>query len=131
METSYTWTDHLERSVKPRVEKSGLLRLSLLAIAVLAVVLHRAPVQAADAEQIKRGGGLAQSWCSSCHVTGARSQRSAADVAPPLADIANNKAISDARIRGVLNRPHGRMPTDALTARQIEDIVAYILSLRR
>lgn len=101
-----------------------------IAATTLAVANQR-PARAADAEQVKRGGALAQTWCSACHVTGARAQHSAADVAPPLADIANNKAISDARIRGVLNRPHGRMPTDALTARQIEDVVTYILSLRR
>jgi mono/diheme cytochrome c family protein len=106
--------------------------MALFAIAIMSLTaLPHAPARAADAEQVKRGGELAKTWCGACHVTGARSQRSAADVAPPLADIANNKAISDARIRGVLNRPHGRMPTDALTARQIEDVVTYILSLRR
>jgi mono/diheme cytochrome c family protein len=106
--------------------------MALFAITIAAsVILYRAPARAADAEQVKRGGELAKTWCSGCHVTGARSQRSAADIAPTFADIANNKAISDARIRGVLNRPHGRMPTDALTARQIDDVVSYILSLRR
>ena len=87
--------------------------------------------RAEDAEQLKRGAALSQTWCSACHVTGAQSQRSAADIAPPLAEIANNKKVSDARIRGVLNRPHGRMPTDAMTTRQIADVVAYILSLRK
>jgi mono/diheme cytochrome c family protein len=106
--------------------------MALFAITIAAsVILYRAPARAADAEQVKRGSALAKTWCSGCHVTGARSQRSAADIAPTFADIANNKAISDARILGVLNRPHGRMPTDALTARQIDDVVSYILSLRR
>jgi len=118
--------------VKPPTEKSWQMLVAMFAIAVtmLAVANHR-PARAADAEQVKRGGALAKTWCSACHVIGANSQRSAADIAPTFTDIANNKAISDARIRGVLNRPHGRMPTDALTARQIEDVVAYILSLRR
>jgi len=113
--------------VKPRVEKRKQIVLAVVAIAAF-VMLYRAPAGAADAEQVKRGGALANTWCSGCHVTGANSQRSAADIAPTFAD---NKAISDARIRGVLNRPHGRMPTDALTARQIDDVVTYILSLRR
>jgi mono/diheme cytochrome c family protein len=120
--------------VKPRVEKVAQLRLALFAIAVAALaVASRAPAQAADAadaDQVKRGAKVTQTWCSGCHVTGAKTQRSAADIAPPFADIANNKAISEARIRGVLTRPHGRMPTDALTTRQINDVVAYILSLR-
>lgn len=121
---------NLEKYVKPRVEKRKQIVLAVVAIAAF-VMLYRAPAGAADAEQVKRGGALANTWCAGCHVTGANSQRSAADIAPTFADIANNKAISDARIRGVLNRPHGRMPTDALTARQIDDVVTYILSLRR
>ncbi|MEJ2120465.1 MAG: cytochrome c [Alphaproteobacteria bacterium] len=118
--------------MKPRIEKSWQMLMALSAIAIAAfVIVNDHPARAADADQVKRGGALAKTWCSGCHVTGAKSQRSAADIAPTFADIANNKAISDARIRGVLNRPHGRMPTDALTARQIDDVVAYILSLRR
>ena len=112
----------------------GMFGRSLLVIAALGFisdhVLATGPAHAADAEQVKRGAALAKTWCAACHVTGAQSQRSAADIAPPLAEIANNKKVSDARIHGILNRPHGKMPTDALTARQIENVVAYILSLR-
>ena len=111
-----------------RVGKFGR---SLLVIAIMGPFWAVGFAHPEDTEQLKRGAALSKTWCSACHVTGAQSQRSAADIAPPLAEIANNKKVSDARIRGVLNRPHGRMPTDALTTRQIEDVVAYILSLRR
>jgi mono/diheme cytochrome c family protein len=128
----------LETFVEPRFKKSAHLLTALIAITAMAfVVAIRFPAQTAqaadtpDAAQIQRGAKITQTWCSGCHVTGAQSQRKAADIAPPFTDIANNKAISDARIRGVLTRPHGRMPTDALTTRQINDVVAYILSLRR
>jgi len=115
-----------------RVRKFGRSLLLFAAIGfVSGHISATGSARAADAAQLKRGAALSQTWCSACHVTGAQSQRSAADIAPPLAEIANNKKVSDARIRGVLSRPHGRMPTEALTAQQIVDVVAYILSLRR
>jgi len=105
--------------------------MALAAAAVLAIgIAAQPPARAADADQVKRGSALVKTWCASCHVTGAGAQRSAADIAPPFAALANDKSISDARIRGVLARPHGRMPTDALTASQINDVAAYIISLR-
>jgi mono/diheme cytochrome c family protein len=121
--------------LKLRIENVGQVPAALFAIAMAALVAaDLSPAQAAnpaEADRVKRGEMLTDAWCSSCHVTGAGSQRSAADIAPPFYAIANNKAISNARIRGVLTKPHGRMPTDALTRRQIEDVVSYILSLRR
>jgi mono/diheme cytochrome c family protein len=86
--------------------------------------------RAEDVEQVKRGAALTRIWCIECHVTGARSQRSAADIAPTFHEIANDKRVSGTKLRAVLIRPHRRMPTDALTVQQIEDVITYILSLK-
>lgn len=96
-------------------------------IACIALGLWAAPpaARAADAEA---GGRLVAQWCQSCHLV---EQRVGRDQAPPLAAIANNPALSDGMLRAWLADPHPPMPNLSLTTREIDDIVAYLRTLKR
>ena len=76
----------------------------------------------------KRGAEIAARWCSDCHATGASAR--ASDVGPPFPEIARKR--SPDYLRGFLANPHfrGQMPPFDLTRDRIEDLVAYLQSLK-
>lgn len=80
---------------------------------------------AADKEQ---GQSLVQQWCEACHHVGNNSN--ASDVAPPFGQIANDAAYTDERLRGWLHDPHPPMPKFELDRHSIDNIIAYIRSLK-
>ncbi len=94
----------------------------------LALVAASWPAAAQQLDPAARGGELAKHWCAECHATGA--ERGAADVGPTFPDIAKRR--SDDYIRGFLANPHlrGLMPPFDLATAQVEDLVAYLATLR-
>lgn len=76
------------------------------------------------------GDSLARQWCASCHIVAA-DQTSGGDGAPTFATIASNPAIDRAYLTTWLGQPHDPMPDLSLTAREIDDLIAYIESLPR
>ena len=85
------------------------------------------PAAAQDADA---GRQMAETWCSSCHVVTPGQSRGASTGAPSFRDVAGQKAITPMALRAFLQTPHHRMPDLHLTRREIEDVSAYILSLR-
>lgn len=96
-----------------------LRRLSLTML--LAAVPAVAQVPAGDAEA---GRAVAERWCSQCHVASG----TGTDAVPPLAAVANYR--DDDSLRAFLVRPHGRMPDLSLSTREINDLIAYLRTLR-
>lgn len=90
-----------------------------------AVVLFAAHVSAGEPE---RGREIAALWCAECHATPATGR--AADAAPAFASIASER--SPDYVRGFLANPHVRreMPTFDLSTAEIEDIVAFLATLK-
>jgi hypothetical protein len=54
----------------------------------------------------------------------------AADGARPFAAMARDPKVTPDRLRGFLVKPHGQMPELNLTLQEIENLVAYIESLK-
>lgn len=84
---------------------------------------------AAAAGDSQEGKSLAARWCHECHLSSGGTRTS--DVGPQFAQIANDPAYTDTRLRGRLNDPHPPMPKFELDHRRIESIIAYIRSLKR
>lgn len=85
---------------------------------------------AAGAADLDRGRELALRWCANCHVADRTAPAGRADGLSTLPAIAANPRTTAASLRGVLSAPHGRMPDLSLGARDQDDLIAYILSLR-
>ena len=103
-------------------------RAVYLAIAVLLAVAPFAILPAAAADRdAARGGELAQQWCSECHAIGDGTQTK--DTAPPFPSIANKR--DDGYLRAFLANPHGPMEGFDLPRQEIDNLVAYIGSLRQ
>lgn len=92
-------------------------------LATAMVVLASGPAWAAgDAAQ---GKTAAERWCASCHAVGPGGRGS--DAAPSFAAIGQRR--DDVFLRGFLSNPHPPMPRVELSRRDIDDLVAYIVSL--
>ena len=80
-----------------------------------------------DAESGKR---IAKLWCSSCHIVSEEEPAVATDGIPPFRSIARNPRNTPARIAAILVDPHPPMPNLQLSNQTIEDIIAYMETLR-
>ena len=95
-------------------------------IAVLTGLCSWPALAAGDAE---RGRLLAEGWCTSCHVVS--DDVPGGTLGPAFSAMILLRGRSDAQLAGWLAAPHDPMPDFNLSAREIEDIVAYIGSLDR
>ena len=95
-------------------------------IVAATIVLGMNGAQAAGNAQA--GHSLARLWCSSCHIVDESGE--GRDTAPPFATIANSRHADDRWLRGWLIQPHPPMPNFNLSRQEIDDITAYLSSLR-
>ena len=78
---------------------------------------------------VSAGRQLAQAECSACH--DGRGNMPAGRRAPSLSAVAAMPSTTSMSLRVFLRTPHANMPNYHLSEQEIDDIVAYILSLRR
>jgi mono/diheme cytochrome c family protein len=101
----------------------ALLNAFLVLLAPLSTAAQHVPNPAA-------GRKLAENWCSSCHVVGPSQDRGTSTGAPAFAAVADMSSTTAMSLRVFLVTPHWRMPDLHLTRDEIDDITAYILSLK-
>lgn len=105
-------------------------RLWRLCVASLAAGLQL--TSAAHAQDVYAGKRIAQTWCSGCHRIDDRLPPIASDTVPPsFASIAQMNSTTEMSLTAFLSTPHAQMPDYALTHTEIENVSAYILSLRK
>ncbi len=126
LKTTYEWSV---------IRKSLVMNTCKAALAALAAWLLLTPAGfAADNEagygDAAYGRGLAIRWCSSCHLVTADQQRAKAG-APPFATIAQSQNFNSDRLAHLMLSPHPNMAKLALSRAAIDDIAAYILSLKK
>jgi mono/diheme cytochrome c family protein len=110
------------------------------AVALLASGLAGAAA-AQEAGDPAAGRRLAQTWCANCHVVapggaagaapGSPSPARANDAAPTFPGIARLPSTTSMSLRAFLQTPHAAMPNYQLSHDELDDVVAYLLSLRR
>ncbi|MFN0044317.1 MAG: c-type cytochrome [Alphaproteobacteria bacterium] len=106
-----------------------ILRSRITAIVALGTAVLFAFCGSAQAQGDARNGrALARSWCTSCHLVEPSGLGS--DTAPPFAIIANDAQRSPARLKRWLANPHPPMPNMRLSRNEIDDLVAYLESLK-
>jgi len=83
-------------------------------------------LDAAVAADAVTGAKLARQWCANCHVID-RSGTPTVQQGPPSF---RSIGLTGDQLRTFLTHPHGAMPDLALTRTEIEDVIAYIETLR-
>jgi mono/diheme cytochrome c family protein len=103
------------------IEKPILWAALALLLASLSPIAARADAAA--------GERLARQWCASCHVIDKSGPATTLPQGPPAFRVIAQH-LDAAEIRAFLTHPHGAMPDLSLTRADIEDLIAYIESLR-
>ena len=88
-------------------------------------------VRADEPGNAASGRRIAETWCSRCHVVDGTSPSGPRTGAPAFGAIAANKATTPLAIRVFLQSQHDRMPALHVAPVEIDDLTAYILSLRK
>jgi mono/diheme cytochrome c family protein len=107
-------------------EKVMLRAVLPLAVILLAAAQASAQVPSGDATA---GRELVKAQCSTCH-DGEGSPRGRQQ-GPSLASVASMPSTTSISLHAFLMTPHVNMPNYRLTPQEIDDVVTYILSLRR
>jgi cytochrome c len=84
------------------------------------------PVQAADTA---KGAQLAKRWCANCHLVDDHARKTLQQGPPSFRSVARS-GISAGQLRVFLSHPHGAMPDLSLSRAEIDDLIAYLLTLR-
>lgn len=100
---------------------------AFLAIAPSLVSPAMAQVNGDPAE----GHRLAETWCTNCHIVDRSAVSGTSTGAPSFPGIAAMKSVTPMGLSVFLQTPHDRMPDLHLTRAETDDLIAYILSLRR
>ena len=77
------------------------------------------------------GRAIAQRGCAQCHVIGESERQAAVNGVPTFIGLARDPSMNMARLQGFMQAPHPPMPDLALTRQEINNVTAYILSLRK
>ncbi len=101
-----------------------------LAVAGL-VLLSAGSVMAQANGDPEEGHEIATKWCSNCHVVDRETKNAASTGAPTFPAIAQMKSVTPMGLRVFLQTPHERMPDLHLSRAEMDDLIAYILSLRQ
>ncbi len=104
-----------------------------LVAAVIALSLSQLTtlVSAQEMGDAKKGATLAQSVCAECHAVGKEEGSSPNARAPTFASVAATRGMTEMALRVWLQSPHPTMPNLMLDADAKDDVIAYILSLKR
>ena len=110
-----------------------IFRLTSLVMAawlLLTLSGYAADSEARPSGDAAYGRHLAENWCASCHLVSAE-QKATRQVAPPFTTIAQSTSFNADRLAYLLYDPHPKMAKLALSRTAIEDIAAYIVSLKK
>jgi mono/diheme cytochrome c family protein len=103
----------------------------VIAAVAINVILVCPPLQAQSAGDPTAGLEVAHRWCSNCHVVDAR-QQTGSDAVPTFAMIARKPTTTATSLKAFLQMPHyaSRMPEFQIASTDIDNLAAYVLSLR-
>lgn len=106
-----------------------LTRLAFV-IALAATSWSISSQQAVALEDPAEGKKIAEQWCANCHLVSSDQEKASADV-PTFMTIAGRSDAELEKLKFFLADPHGSpMPNFNLSRKEIEDILAYIKTLR-
>lgn len=97
----------------------------------LLIVAGVAPLRAQETGDPRHGLALARQVCSECHAVQTQQLVSPNPRAPTFPQLAATPGMTEAALTVALTTPHFGMPMFRLSSEQRDDIIAYILGLKR
>jgi mono/diheme cytochrome c family protein len=106
------------------------LAVGLALAALLFIRLHNASGATLSSDSAPAGHRLADAWCKDCHAIEATTTGNVG-AAPAFAAIANQPSTTELSLKVFLRTSHRSMPNLVIAPDQADDLVNYILSLKR
>ena len=109
------------------------MRQSMLRHAALlaSIALFAPGTSAAGSGDPANGQTLARKLCSNCHIVDDQTGKAHANASiASFKSIAGKPGMTPERLAGAIIIPHPEMPNVPLTRREIQDLIAYIMSLQ-
>ena len=116
-----------------QISRTSWIRILLGAIVFLAVLFfirHNAGGTTLALDSAAAGHRLADAWCKECHSIEVATA-GAANAAPDFAEIANRPSTTALSLKVFLRTSHPSMPNIVIAPAETDDLVNYILSLKR
>jgi mono/diheme cytochrome c family protein len=109
------------------------IMFNLLAAGAVTALAAGTPAGAVQAAEFNTTAGkqLAKQWCAACHVVEQGQGETMSTAAPSFFDIAADPATTEMGLHAFFASPHEQMPDIQLSNSETDNIVAYILSLRK
>ncbi len=104
---------------------------SAATVALLVIGAHVLPARAGEDEDIAKGGELAQSLCAQCHLNEGQGEKQGPMGVPGFVAVANRPDQTFGGIVRWLKAVPPMMPDHHLTLDEIDDLAAFIMSLRK
>jgi len=107
-------------------------RITLLCAAIAATFAVQLPLlaQPLDSDSIAAGRKVAANICANCHEISPTNYPTTV-IGPKFDDIANLPSTTALSLKVFLRSSHNRMPNFILSSADTDDVIAYILSLKR
>ncbi|MBR0680971.1 cytochrome c [Roseomonas eburnea] len=102
-----------------------------LTLAVLLAVAAMPAAAQPEPGDARAGLRLAATWCANCHQVAPGGPGPSTDAAPTFRSIARMTSTTSMSLRAFLQTPHPSMPDYRLTREELDDVVAYLISLKR
>lgn len=116
--------------MKRTKRRSGNLALATAVWAAMLVAGPQASAQDVPGD-VTAGRIFAGKVCAKCHNVRKNGDLSPLPEAPPFQAVANHPSVTQLSLRVFLQSPHRRMPDLHLTAQERDDVISYILSLKK
>jgi mono/diheme cytochrome c family protein len=117
-----------------KMSRIAWIRVVTAAVVVLAALLfirlHNASAATLLPDSASPGHRLADAWCKQCHAIDAGTA-GASNPAPDFAAIASQPSTTALSLKVFLKTSHRSMPNLVIAPDQADDLVDYILSLKR
>jgi len=108
-------------------KRTDMTRVCATLALIVSVGLAAAPPSVAA--DVARGGQLARQWCANCHVVGGAPAATVQQGPPSFRSIAQGELTAD-QLRTFLSHPHPPILDLSPTRTEIDDLIAYIETLR-
>jgi len=109
------------------------IMFNLLAAGAVTTLAAGAPAAGVQAAEFNTAAGkqIATEWCAACHIIEEGQGETMSTAAPSFFDIAADPAVTETGLRAFFASPHDQMPDLQISNSEADNLIAYILSLRK
>jgi mono/diheme cytochrome c family protein len=105
-----------------------MAHLGLVAAGAVIAVTYNYALGSGDPQ---KGRALAQQFCAECHAIGSENVLSPKPEAPSFSAVASTAGMTTMALNVFFQTPHRAMPNLILKPEQKDDIIAYIMTLKK